>query len=113
MGITINAYGVMDFFFNSKYTVNRVSQVTLRDLESPGPGTVSESCNWQLALFTTERQRGSRPAVTFLKTCLKHGSVLIEDNSVNWGLIYTLNLLAILLAYYFIPFVFNNRYPLF
>jgi hypothetical protein len=93
MVITINAYGVTDVFFNCpKYPVNRTSQVTLRDLEQAGTGTVIESCNSQLALFTTKRQRELRPAVAFSKTCLKRGSLLIEGNFMNLSLIYALNL---------------------
>jgi hypothetical protein len=51
--------------------VNFASQVTLRDLEPSGKGTVSGSCNSQHALFTAERQRELRLAVAFSKTPLK------------------------------------------
>ena len=36
----------------------------------------------QLALFTTERQRESRPGVVFSKTFLKHKSVQTEE--ISW-----------------------------
>jgi len=52
--------------------VNRALQVTLGDLEAAVKGTVNGSCNWQLALFTTARQRELQPEVSFSKTCLKH-----------------------------------------
>jgi len=55
-------------------------QVTLHVLEPAGTGTVSGSRNSQLALFTTERQRELRPAVSFSKTCLKRTSLYTEGN---------------------------------
>ena len=46
-------------------------QVTLHDFEPAGRGTVIGSCNSQLALFTTERQRELRQAVSFFENLLK------------------------------------------
>jgi hypothetical protein len=75
MGPTLNGYGVMGVCnCRKRRTVNHAPQVTQRDLEGPGTGIVSRSCNWQLALFTTERQSKLRPAVVFSKTCLIHNS---------------------------------------
>jgi hypothetical protein len=47
--------------------MNLAPQVTLGDLEPAGTATVNESCNTQLALYTTERQHDMRPAVKFRK----------------------------------------------
>ena len=66
-----------------RHPANRAAQVTLRDLEPAGTGTVSRSCNSQLALFAAERQRELWPAVTFSKSCVKHRSVQNEGNFMN------------------------------
>jgi hypothetical protein len=47
MGPILNGYEVTG--------VNRVLQVTLRDLEPDGTRTANRSCKSQLALFTAER----------------------------------------------------------
>ena len=80
------------FFCHELSPVNQTSQVTIRDLETDGTGTVSESwnshlpiSNSQLALFTTERQRDLLPEVAFSKTCLKMLSVLTEGNFMKLG----------------------------
>jgi hypothetical protein len=51
--------------------VNLTSHVTLRDLEPGGKGNVNGSCNSQLALFTTKRQRELRLAEAFSINLLK------------------------------------------
>jgi len=53
--------------------MNHALQFTLHNLKPAGTGAVSESCNLQLVLFTTEWLCELRPAVAFSKTCLKHG----------------------------------------
>ena len=53
-------------------SVNRMSLVTLPDLECDGTGTVSGSCHSHFALFTTERQGELLPVVTCSKYCSKH-----------------------------------------
>jgi hypothetical protein len=69
---TRNDYGVVVFFNCRKHPpVNSASQVALRDLEPAGTETVSRSCNSQLALFKSERQRYLRPVVALSKTCLQ------------------------------------------
>jgi len=55
--------------------VNHTLQFTLHNLKPAGMGTVSESCNLQLVLFTTEWQCEFGLAVAFSKTCLKRGPV--------------------------------------
>jgi len=66
MGPTLSGNGVMGVCNCCKRPpVNHASQVTQRDLEGNGTGIVSRNCNWQLALFTTERQSELRPAVAF------------------------------------------------
>ena len=57
--------------------VNRASQVIFLDLELGG--TVSRSCNWQLALFTTERQRVlGRGGGIFRKPSLRTGQCKLK-----------------------------------
>jgi hypothetical protein len=74
MDSSTNDYGVMGVFICRKRPhVNCAS--SLRDLEPAGTERVSRSCNSQLALFTTERWRGLRPALAPSKTSLKHMSV--------------------------------------
>ena len=75
MGSTVSGYGVMGVCnCRKRPSVNHASQVTQRDLDGTGTGTVGRSFNWQLALFTTERQSELRLAVAFSKTCLIHNS---------------------------------------
>ena len=55
MGPILNGYGVTSVFNCHKHPpVNHASQFTLHNLKPAGTGTVSESCNLQLVLFTTE-----------------------------------------------------------
>jgi len=71
MGPILNCYEGMDVFnCRKRPPTNRASQVTLHELEPAVTGTFSRSYNWQLALFTTERQRELRPEVAFSKTRL-------------------------------------------
>jgi len=86
-------------------------QVKLSDLEPAGTGRVSGNCNSQLALFTTERQRELRPAVSFSKTCLKRTSVCTEGNFTKLIKFFTLSLSRIMLDYYFVPIILNSSYP--
>jgi hypothetical protein len=88
--------------------VNRGSPVTLRDLEPAGTETFGGSCNSQLALFTTERQRELRPAVEFSKSCLKHSSLYLEGDIMKLSYIYILNLLCVVLFYYFVRFILST-----
>jgi len=68
MDPVLTGYGIMGVFYCRKRPpVNLAPHVALRDLEPAGKGTVSGSCNTQLALFTTERQRDWRPAVKLRK----------------------------------------------
>jgi len=72
----LSGYGIMAVFnCHIELPGNRALQAALRGPELAGTGTVSETCNSQLALFTTGRQCALRPAVAFSKTCLKHRSV--------------------------------------
>jgi len=64
---------------------------------------VCGSCNKQLAQFTTERQAVLRPAVAFPKSSFKHRSIQIKGN-------FTKKCICIMLVYYVIPFIVNNRY---
>jgi hypothetical protein len=50
------------------WNVSRASQVTLCHLQQAGIGKVSGSCDLQLALFTTERQRELWLTVALSKT---------------------------------------------
>ena len=66
------------FFCHELPPVKQTSQVTIRDLETDGTGTVSESWishppirNSQLVLFTIERQCDLLLEVAFSKACLK------------------------------------------
>jgi hypothetical protein len=56
------------FNYRKRPLVGRASLVTQRDLEPDGTGTVSGSCSWQLALFTTEWQGELWPAVALSQT---------------------------------------------
>ena len=69
------------FYCRKRPRMNLASQVTVRDLEPAGRGTVSGSCNSQLALFTTERQRDLRPAVKFRKPASSAGLCKLKANS--------------------------------
>jgi hypothetical protein len=59
-----------------------------------------------LAQFTTERHPVLRPVVAFSKTSFKHRSIQIKGN-------FTFNVSCIMLVYYFVLFIVNNRYLLF
>jgi len=74
---------------------------------------VCGSSNEQLAQFTTERQSVLRPAVAFPKTSFKHRLIQIKGNFTKLTYIYTLNVSCIMLVYYFVPLIVNNRYLLF
>ena len=89
---------------------NRAAQVTLRDLEPAGTGTISRSCNWHCK---AERQRELWPAAAFPKTCLEHRSVQTEGNFMKLCQIYTFNLFGLMLVYCTVPFIFNNPYLVF
>ena len=67
------------------------------------------SCNEQIAQFKTER----RPAVAFSKTSFKHRSIQIKGNFTKLTLYLYFKLSCIMLVYYFVPFIVNNRYLLF
>jgi len=72
MGPTVNGFGVTGVFYcHQRLHVNSASQVTLRDLEAAGQGTVSRTCNSYLALYKTERQRELLLAAAFSKNLLK------------------------------------------
>ena len=75
--------------------------------------TVSGSCNEQLAQFTTERQPVLRPVVEFSKTSFKHRSIQIKGNFAKLTSHLYFKCLIIMLVYYFLPFIVNNRYLLF
>jgi len=109
----ISELRVLFFYFRQRLHVNSASQVTLRDLEPAGIGTVSRTCNSYFALYKTERQRELLQAAAFSKTCLKHRSGQNEENFMKLTYTYTLNLLDIMLAYYCVTFIFNNPYPIF
>jgi len=72
------------------------------------------SCNELLAQFTTERQPLLRLAVAaFSKTSFKHRSIQIKGNFMKLTLHLYFKLLRIMLVYYFVLFIVNNRYLLF
>jgi len=83
VGPILNGCGKTGVFkCRQRLPVNRESRITLRDLQSAATGTVSRSCNSQianrnsqLALFTTERQHDLGKVVPFSKTCLQHRPV--------------------------------------
>jgi len=74
---------------------------------------VCGSCDDQLAQFTTERQPLLRPALAFLKTSFKHRSIQIKGNFKKLTLHLYFKLSCIMLVYYFVPFIVNNRCLLF
>jgi hypothetical protein len=76
MGTILNYYALWVFFNCHEHPpVNCTSQVTLRNFEQVGTGTVSGSCNLQVPLFTTAWKHVFWPEVAFSKTCLEHRSV--------------------------------------
>ena len=66
-----------------------------------------------LAQFTTERQPVLRPVVAFRKPALSTDQFKLKVISRSQLYIYTLNVSCIMLVYYFVPFIVNNRYLLF
>jgi len=69
-------------FFNSR-TRRRVNRVLWNQLAGDVLSLVAyrcESCDEQLAQFTTERQPVLRPAMAFSKTNFKHKSIPIKGN---------------------------------
>jgi len=95
------------FNYRKRPPMNRAPQVTLRNLQPAGTWIGSGSCESQLAVFTTERQRELLPAVAFSKICLKQRTVQTEGNLMKFNRIYTtsINLLGTLLVYYFVSFI--------
>ena len=103
-------YGVMGIF-NSR-TRPRVNRVSWNHLAGDVLNLVAYLLRCQhnfrhlLAQFTTERQH-------FRKPVLCTDQFKLKVISLRELYIYTLNVLCIMLVYYFVPFIVNNRYLLF
>ena len=105
----LDGYGVMGIFNPRKRP--HVNRISWNQLAGDVLNLVAFLLRCQhyfrhlLAQFTTKRQPVLRPAVAFTKTSFKHRSTELY--------IYTLNVSCIMVVYYFVPFIVNNRYLLF
>jgi len=108
MGPILNSYGIMGVFLIT-------NALLWTECHKSHYMTLNRNNQWKLQLAThtvqIKQQGGLCPTVAFSETCLKHRSVYTEGNFMNE--IYNLNLLGIMLVYYFVPFIFSNPYPLF
>jgi hypothetical protein len=112
-------------FFNSRtpLCVNRVLRNQLRCGEGGASGYSPGQCilHDSATTYYTRNARGSQPSGSlccgrrwhFRKPALDTDQFKLKVISRSYLYIYTLNVSCIMLVYYFVPFIVNNRYLLF